>query len=368
MQSIDTSSRDAGGDATRSAITLLLLTSIHHVYGGYVYATPWRYHAVPVSVVTAVVILGALALWRRRPSALAGRIARIVFLLTTLAIPVISFGLFEGLYNHVVKNLLYFAGAPAAVLARLFPPPTYEMPNDVFFEITGVLQVVPAALAAWSLYRILRPRQRSDSILLQRGTAVASRDVTTIGGEVVPIPDGDRLVHLQFRRFAGCPVCDLHLQSFVRRDDELARAGIREVVVFHSTREDLLQYEADLPFAVVADADKRLYRDFGVESSPRAVLDLRAWYAIVRGILHSVGRILRERRPMPPVRPRGGSLGLPADFLIAPDGQIVACKYGRHAADDWSVDDVLSLAVATRAGTEGKAWSAPAVLASWNSR
>jgi peroxiredoxin len=176
----------------------------------------------------------------------------------------------------------------------------------VFFEITGVLQVVPAALAAWSLYRILRSRQRSDSSLLQRGTAVASRDLTTIGGEVVPIPDGDRLVHLQFRRFAGCPVCDLHLHSFVRRDDELARAGIREVVVFHSTREDLLQYEADLPFAVVADADKRLYRDFGVESSPRALLDLRAWYAIVRGILHSVGRILRERRPIPPVRPRGG--------------------------------------------------------------
>jgi hypothetical protein len=157
MQSIDTSSRDAGGDATRSAIALLLLTSIHHVYGGYVYATPWRYHAVPVSVVTAVVILGALALWRRRPSALAGRIARIVLLLTTLAIPVISFGLFEGLDNHVVKNLLYFAGTPAAVLARLFPPPMYEMPNDVFFEITGVLPVVPAALAAWSLYRILRP-------------------------------------------------------------------------------------------------------------------------------------------------------------------------------------------------------------------
>ena len=126
----------------------------------------------------------------------------------------------------------------------------------------------------------------------------------------LPHPEDDRLVHLQFRRFAGCPVCDLHLHSFAWRHDELARAGIREVVVFHSTREDLLQYEADLPFAVVADADKRLYRDFGVESSPRALLDLRLWYAIVRGNLHSVGRIVGERRPIPPVRPGGGSLGL----------------------------------------------------------
>jgi len=224
MQSIDTSSRDAGGDATRSAFALLLLTSIHHVYGGYVYATPWRYHAVPISIMTVVVILGALALWRRRPSGLAGRIARIVFLLTTLAIPVISFGLFEGLYNHVVKNLLYFAGAPAAVLARLFPPPTYEMPNDMFFEITGVLQVVPAAFAAWSLYRILRPRQRSDSIMLQRGTAVASRDVTTIGGEVVAIPDGDRLVHLAVPPLRWLS-CVRPAPAFVRAARRRARAS-----------------------------------------------------------------------------------------------------------------------------------------------
>ena len=136
---------------------------------------------------------------------------------------------------------------------------------------------------------------------------------TTIGGEILRIPEGDGLVHLQFRRFAGCPVCDLHLHSFVRRHDELARAGIREVVVFHSTRDDVVQYQADLPFAVVADADKRLYRDFGVESSPRALLDPRAWYAIVRGIVHSVGRILGERHPIPAgptarriARPTGG--------------------------------------------------------------
>jgi len=69
-------------------------------------------------------------------------------------------GTFEGLYNHVVKNLLYFGGAPSALMLRLFPAPTYEMPNDVFFEITGVLQVVPAALAAWYLYRMTqRPRK-----------------------------------------------------------------------------------------------------------------------------------------------------------------------------------------------------------------
>jgi hypothetical protein len=30
--------------------------------------------------------------------------------------------------------------------------------------------------------------------------------------------------------------------------------------------------------------------------------------------------------------------------LIAPDGRVVACKYGAHADDQWSVDDLLALA------------------------
>ena len=32
-----------------------------------------------------------------------------------------------------------------------------------------------------------------------------------------------------------------------------------------------------------------------------------------------------------------------ADFLIAADGQVLACKYGVHADDQWSVDELLRL-------------------------
>ena len=42
--------------------------------------------------------------------------------------------------------------------------------------------------------------------------------------------------------------------------------------------------------------------------------------------------------------PEGGTLGRPADFLIAPNGKIVASHYGRHAFDQWSVDELLRLA------------------------
>lgn len=167
------------------------------------------------------------------------------------------------------------------------------------------------------------------------------RELVAISGSPVPVPDPDRLVHLQFRRFAGCPVCNLHLQSVVRRHDEIRAAGIREVVVFHSSAAELRKHADDLPFAVIADPEKALYREFGVESAPRAVLDPRAWPTMVRAVVRDLLDVVRKRRPVP--RPEGGRLGLPADFLIAPDGRVLASRYGRHVNDQWSVDELLEL-------------------------
>jgi peroxiredoxin len=188
--------------------------------------------------------------------------------------------------------------------------------------------------------------QPSEQGRLTPGTVVSAPRLTDVRGDTVDVPDADggRLVHLQFRRFAGCPICNLHLRSVVRRHDELAAAGVREVVVFHSPADDLLVHAGDLPFAVVADPGKQLYVAFGVESGKRALLSPGAWPAIVRGITRDLGDIVRRRRSLPAPRQPGGRLGLPADLLIAPDGRIVACHYGAHADDQWSVDEVLAVA------------------------
>jgi peroxiredoxin len=173
---------------------------------------------------------------------------------------------------------------------------------------------------------------------------VAEFEVFSVTGEQIRVPDPDHLVHLQFRRFAGCPICNLHLQSIVQRYDCIEAAGIREVVFFHSPAEELAKYTADLPFATVADPDKRYYRQFGVESSPRALLDPRAWVAIIRGVaLTTLGRFRA-----PAVHQDGGHLGLPADFLIDTNGTVIAEKRGTHANDQWSVDELLGHARAGR--------------------
>ena len=41
--------------------------------------------------------------------------------------------------------------------------------------------------------------------------------------------------------------------------------------------------------------------------------------------------------------PEGGPFGLPADLLIGADGKVVASHYGKHAYDQWSVDELLAL-------------------------
>jgi peroxiredoxin len=179
---------------------------------------------------------------------------------------------------------------------------------------------------------------------LNAGDTLEPHELQALSGESVPVPDPAHVVHLELRRFAGCPVCNLHLRSVVVRNDELKAAGIREVVVFHSSAEDLQKYQAELPFDVIPDPDRKLYAEFGVESKPKAILSPAAWPAIFKGLGRSIAATVKGKEHAPPVKPAGGSTGLPGDFLIASDGRVIASKYGEHAFDQWSVDEVLALA------------------------
>jgi peroxiredoxin len=181
-------------------------------------------------------------------------------------------------------------------------------------------------------------------VRLAPGTATPPRTLSTALGDDVDVPDPTLTVHLQFRRFAACPICHLHLRSFVRRHDEIRAAGVREVVVFHSKAHELRPLVQDYPFAAIADPDKRLYVEFGVESGRRALLDPRTWAAIARTVPCDLVTGIRPRSRPTWFRAPGGRLGLPADFLIASDGRVTACRYGAHADDQWSVDEVIALA------------------------
>lgn len=147
--------------------TLLLLTAVHHIYGALLYNTPWRFHAVFVSIP----IIGITALLNYLIQKRGSYKNSILFWLNWTVILVISIfliGIFEGIYNHLVKDVLYYIGTDRQTLITLFPPPKYEMPNDFIFEFTGVMQAVVTFVL---LYRFVR---LTKSVLSYRQAAIAS--------------------------------------------------------------------------------------------------------------------------------------------------------------------------------------------------
>lgn len=167
------------------------------------------------------------------------------------------------------------------------------------------------------------------------GEVIRPGVLESIQGERVIFPHPTQLTHLQFRRFAGCPICNLHLQSFIKRHGELVNEGIQEIAVFHSSKKAMLKHHSNAPFPLIADPMKSLYRTFGVESSIMSVTNLSALRAAITGLVR-LGAGLPGFGESP--------LGLPADFLIDSSGRVLALKYGAHAYDQWAVDELLKLA------------------------
>ncbi len=171
---------------------------------------------------------------------------------------------------------------------------------------------------------------------IQVGDIIQHHKLMTAESKPLSLPDDRHLTHLQFRRFAGCPFCSVHIGALLRRHEDIAAAGIREVVVFRATAAELQRHHAGTPFAVIADPEDRLYAEYAVGSSWGAILHART-------LMMAVPSVLRMLPRLPGLPPWGkGVFGLPADFLIARDGQVVALKYGRHADDQWSVDELLA--------------------------
>src|SRR5437899_4899793 len=165
------------------------------------------------------------------------------------------------------------------------------------------------------------------------GDTVPATTLEYVTGESIKLPDPDRLVHLQLLRFVDCPICNTHIAELRGRAREIEAGGIKEVIVFHSSAKSIRSYQKDVPFVLVGDPKKALYKEFGVETS-LGFMSLKALGAGMRGMAHGHFGL----------RLAGGFFGLPAVFLIAPTGRINAVKYGTNAYDQWSVDELVTLA------------------------
>lgn len=177
------------------------------------------------------------------------------------------------------------------------------------------------------------------------GDMLPTTVMEAVTGEAINLTDAKRLVHLQFRRFVDCPICNTHITEFRKRAREIEAAGIKEVIVFHSSPKSIRSHQTNVPFLMVGDPKKVFYKGFGIETS-LGFISFKALGAAMRGMAHGHFGLRFAG---------GGPLGLPADFLIGPSGRINAVKYGTDAYDQWSVDELLTLAKGVAARSfEGK--------------
>jgi peroxiredoxin len=171
------------------------------------------------------------------------------------------------------------------------------------------------------------------NVKFKTGDTFPETTLQSVRGESIKLPDPNRLIHLQLRRFVDCPICNTHLAELRKRARDIEAAGIKEVIVFHSSAKSIRSYQKNLPFLLVGDPKKALYKQFGAEASI-AFLSPQSLGAAMRGVAHGHFGL----------RLAGGPFGLPAEFLIAPSGQIKAVKYGTHAYDQWSADELIARA------------------------
>jgi hypothetical protein len=127
------------------------LTTIHHIYGGVVDSAPNRLRVPIIMAIPAVVAVASLYRYRRTGSRAALITAGTV---GSLAWVVLS-GLLHGGYAHAYKDVHFLLNGPSWLYYPLNPSEQYP-PDDLFFEITGVLEIGTALLVAFSMYQVIQ--------------------------------------------------------------------------------------------------------------------------------------------------------------------------------------------------------------------
>jgi hypothetical protein len=138
-----------------SLIALYVITTVHHLYGGLALDSPNRL-LVPLLLLLPFGTAVASLEWYRRTGR---RVAVRTYAGIALVLAVVL-GLVHSAYSHIYKDVLFLLNAPAELYVLLNPDEHYP-PDDVFFEITGVIELAAAIAVVVTAIRLLRAVSRS---------------------------------------------------------------------------------------------------------------------------------------------------------------------------------------------------------------
>jgi hypothetical protein len=143
-----------------------------------------------------------------------------------------------------------------------------------------------------------------------------------------------RAVLVSFYRAAVCPLCNLRLAHLIRRYPAYQRAGLEVIAFFESSLERVHQYldRQRAPFPIIADRERVVYTQYGLESSMFGAL--RALVARLPMYREAAELKIGSSTLFENVARMDGHSGrMPGDFLVGPDGRIRFAYYANDAGD-----------------------------------
>ena len=138
---------------------------------------------------------------------------------------------------------------------------------------------------------------------------------------------------LSFYRYAACPLCNLRVHQLIQLHDSYIAKNLHLIAVFQSPPESIRKYAGrqNMPFPVIADPERNLYHQYGVESS---------WPGFIMGSLRLASVASALMKGFFPGKMEGVKSMVPADFLIGPDLTVRVAYYGSDIGDHLPIEKI----------------------------
>ncbi|MBS1920134.1 MAG: redoxin domain-containing protein [Bacteroidetes bacterium] len=139
---------------------------------------------------------------------------------------------------------------------------------------------------------------------------------------------------IKFHRFSGCPIAQRQIHEFIERQKELNTAGVETIIFMHTGKDKIVPvYREVQGLHIIPDKQKKFYHLFGSEFLFLKFFSLFSWTSTFKSFFKGYFPLVH--------RFGGGISGVPSDFLLNEEGEIVDLHYGKHFGDSWSVSEVL---------------------------
>lgn len=200
------------------------------------------------------------------------------------------------------------------------------------------LLLVPALLLALGTHPVFSQSKKNKTMQVQAGQQAPDFQTEDIYGKPVSLARfRGQQVLVSFMRNAGCPVCNFQVHELLGQADSLKARNIAVVLVYQSSRRNMLEYLSgqSLPFTFIADPENRIYARYGIEQGMGKMM--RGMFNGAMGKMQKGKKLFKSK-----VKQDGNSTTIGADFLLDGQGKVIKAHYGRYLGDHLQPAQVLA--------------------------